>query len=249
VFAADANRVWAVGSGRYGFIMESEDGGSTWDYQNPSQSIRSFSRVFFTDRQYGWILGAGNVLLRTTDGGTNWSPRNVDTPNRLQSLFFVDRMNGWLCGDAGAVLHSTDGGQSWSPQPSGTRSTLRAVRFVNDQIGWAAGDNGTILKTRTGGLLDPSTIWKNILSPTLYQNFPNPFGQSTTIRFVLPEPGRVTLSVYDLLGRKVAVLLDEVRLAGLHEKAWAPEGKASGLYFVRFETATVRRTIKMVKIQ
>jgi hypothetical protein len=51
----------------------------------------------------------------------------------------------------------------------------------------------------------------------LEQNYPNPFNPETRIRFTLPSMQRATLTVYDILGREVAVLLDDVRPAGQHE--------------------------------
>ena len=69
----------------------------------------------------------------------------------------------------------------------------------------------------------------------LQDNHPNPFSQSTTIRFELPERQRVQLSVYDLLGRKVATLVDGVVAAGVHQVRWGAEGLPSGTYFYRME--------------
>ena len=74
----------------------------------------------------------------------------------------------------------------------------------------------------------------------LHQNFPNPFNPATTIRFDLPEEGRVTLRVFDLLGREVAALMEAERGAGRHEVVW--DGKTvagttagTGVYFFRME--------------
>jgi len=74
----------------------------------------------------------------------------------------------------------------------------------------------------------------------LDQNYPNPFNPSTMIRYALPKESRVTLSVYDILGREVATLVDEVRPAGYHEALWSGRNDAggqiaSGLYFYRLE--------------
>jgi len=69
----------------------------------------------------------------------------------------------------------------------------------------------------------------------LGQNYPNPFNPSTTIRFALPMETRVTLRVYDMLGREVALLVDGVREAGTYETTWNATGFASGIYLYRLE--------------
>jgi hypothetical protein len=68
----------------------------------------------------------------------------------------------------------------------------------------------------------------------LRQNIPNPFGTGTIIGFDLPERSRVRLTVYDIVGRVVDVLVDDTVGAGFHAVAWEPaEGKglSAGVYF------------------
>lgn len=72
---------------------------------------------------------------------------------------------------------------------------------------------------------------------TLDENYPNPFNPSTTIRFTLPEAVPVSLTVYDMLGRKVAVLADGVLSAGQHEVQFDASHLASGTYLYRLVTA------------
>lgn len=82
---------------------------------------------------------------------------------------------------------------------------------------------------------------------TLFQNFPNPFQSQTTVRFALPESKDVRISVYDLLGRRVAVLADGVHRAGVHTVEWNSSGRrpvASGMYLIRLEAGATTRTIK-----
>jgi hypothetical protein len=67
----------------------------------------------------------------------------------------------------------------------------------------------------------------------LEQNFPNPFNPTTTIYYQLPTGSRVGIVVYDLLGREVKRLVDEVKEAGYHQEWFDASGIASGVYFYR----------------
>ena len=80
----------------------------------------------------------------------------------------------------------------------------------------------------------------------LHQSYPNPFNLSTTIPFDLPESGTVSLTVYDLLGRKVATVMDEELPAGRHRVAFIPDNLASGIYFYALEAGDNRETGKMI---
>jgi hypothetical protein len=63
----------------------------------------------------------------------------------------------------------------------------------------------------------------------LLQNYPNPFNPSTTIRYALPGSAQVTLKVFDVLGREVALLADGVRTAGQHEVRFSARQLSSGV--------------------
>jgi hypothetical protein len=84
----------------------------------------------------------------------------------------------------------------------------------------------------------------------LLGNWPNPFNPQTTVGFALPEAGRVRLSVHDLRGRLVRVLVDERRDAGTHQVLWDGRDQggravASGTYLASFETTRVREVRKL----
>jgi len=70
----------------------------------------------------------------------------------------------------------------------------------------------------------------------LMQNYPNPYNSSTHIEFWVPVQAEVVLEVYDLLGRKVATLINRQTISsGVHELTWDPDNLASGVYFYRME--------------
>ena len=72
---------------------------------------------------------------------------------------------------------------------------------------------------------------------SLSQNYPNPFNPTTTIAYTIQEPNHVRLTVYDLLGREVAVLVDEMQLTGLHQTQFDAATLPSGMYVYRLESA------------
>ncbi len=84
---------------------------------------------------------------------------------------------------------------------------------------------------------------------TLYQNYPNPFNPSTTIRYAVPTTGRVRLSVYDILGREVKALVDEVMGAGEHAVQFNGADLSSGIYFYRLTAGTHTALKKMIFVK
>jgi len=82
-----------------------------------------------------------------------------------------------------------------------------------------------------------------------FQNHPNPFNPRTEIRFLLHEPCRVHIQVFDLAGREIAVPADGWFQAGMHELHFDASGLSSGLYFYRIAAGEKVGTAKMVKIE
>jgi hypothetical protein len=93
------------------------------------------------------------------------------------------------------------------------------------------------------------------LSPTapktflLEQNYPNPFNPSTTIRYQLPVASEVKLEVYDVLGKKIATLVNERQSAGAYQVVWNASGLSSGTYFYRLQAGTFTQTKKMILVK
>jgi len=90
-----------------------------------------------------------------------------------------------------------------------------------------------ILKSASGA--------KEPLRFELDQNFPNPFNATTTLRFTLGVRSRVLLEVYDVLGRRIVTLVDEVREAGFHVEQWSAV-VPSGAYFARLQASVLDGT-------
>ncbi|MGD8780296.1 MAG: lamin tail domain-containing protein [Ignavibacteria bacterium] len=84
----------------------------------------------------------------------------------------------------------------------------------------------------------------------LFQNYPNPFNPSTTIKFNMNAASKVSLKIYNILGKEVDVLINNEELsAGVYTFDWHPVGLASGVYFYKLITGSYTNTKKMILIK
>ena len=86
-------------------------------------------------------------------------------------------------------------------------------------------------------------------SYVLTQNYPNPFNPSTQIRFSIPEQTNVKLLIYDVLGREVSQLVDQVMQAGTYSFSWDAKGYSSGVYFYKLQTDNFVKVKKMMLLK
>jgi hypothetical protein len=100
---------------------------------------------------------------------------------------------------------------------------------------------------------EPMSIFDdNIFIPSsiaLYPNYPNPFNASTIITYTLPQPGLISLDIYDLLGRKVESLFDGLQPSGEHSLIWNADGLSSGVYFYKLTAEEFSETRKMILVR
>jgi hypothetical protein len=104
---------------------------------------------------------------------------------------------------------------------------------------------------RAGFTLTTDLADKSILPGRfgLAQNYPNPFNPSTTISYELPLQNFVVMKVFDVLGREIATLVNEVKAAGRHQVLFDAANLPSGTYFYRLQTANDIQTRHMVLIR
>lgn len=105
---------------------------------------------------------------------------------------------------------------------------------------------------KTSGISCGSVSVENESIPNtfqLQQNYPNPFNPSTNIKFEIPQASKVSLTVYNMLGQRVATLVNEQRPAGFYELSFDASALASGTYIYRLEAGGKVATQKMMLIK
>ncbi len=116
------------------------------------------------------------------------------------------------------------------------------------------GSTGTIRVTFAGGNSTLSAPERDLAAPvartySLEQNYPNPFNPTTTIRFAIPANESVQLEVYNLLGQKVATLVNQRLVAGTYNVQFNAAPFASGVYFYRLRAGNFTQTNKMMLVK
>ena len=164
VHFSDSLTGWIAGNG--GVILHTEDGGSNWWLQQ-SGTQNDISDLFFLNSDTGWATAFnfstqpfGTLLLKTTDGGQEWSVTTYPDDNIFMNcILFLDPMNGWMGGSPHALVRTTDGGLTWQ-QAAVDSSTLAffpviSIEFFDENYGYACGGlhdiAGVIWVTDNGG--------------------------------------------------------------------------------------------------
>jgi hypothetical protein len=112
---------------------------------------------------------------------------------------------------------------------------------------------GTVFYVDDLSFANPTAVTEQLGAiPTSYkleQNFPNPFNPKTTIQFSLPQGGFVSLQVFDILGKEVALLLNEQKEAGTYSVRWDATTMPSGVYYYYLKTEAFAAAKQMVVIK
>lgn len=129
---------------------------------------------------------------------------------------------------------------------------IKAVFYLNsnDSITLETASNFTV----TDDVTSISSELTVPLSFSMTQNFPNPFNPSTTIKYGLAEASDVTLIIYDIAGRKVAILAKGSSSAGRYEYTWngldeSGDVVSAGIYLARLNAGINSKTIKMLYLK
>lgn len=137
---------------------------------------------------------------------------------------------------------------------AGTTTEKQTYRFSDADLPYAAETLRYRLKQvdRDGSARYEGEVEIALSTPdafALHGNYPNPFRNQTTIRYELPRPVQVQLAVYDVLGRRVKVLVDEQQPAGRKELHFDAAELPSGTYFYRLETGNQVETRRLTVVR
>jgi photosystem II stability/assembly factor-like uncharacterized protein len=266
VFAVDESTAYVVGD--YGTILKTTNGGLNW-YSQKSSTTEILRSVFFVDSLIGYVAGGSyigtpmHVVLKTITGGEPIIPveltsltANVD--ENIVNLFWT---TGTETNNRGFEIERQAGIKQYAVnnwdkigfvEGKGTTTETQFYSFIDQ--GLTPGSYLYRLKQIDfDGIYEYSdAIELEVLPPDnliLNQNYPNPFNPETVISWQLPLAGKVTLIIYDVLGKKVAMLIDEDQQSGRYEINFDAEGLPNGIYLCRLRTGIGEKVIKLLLLK
>jgi len=256
----DSEHAWfGLFTAYYPQIAYTTNGGLNWAIRTlPGYDIYTRVIGFRYDNQFGMVAAFGTAgygyIYRTTNSGVSWSPVSSLSYHFLERGVWVPETSVWYYARDDSIGKSSDNGDSWFTMYSAENDALFGIDAVKQDsriYAWAITYNGLILKC-----LDTAvTIGITPLSgkvPSAFklgQNYPNPFNPTTTISFDIPKHSFIRLFVYDVLGRQVALLIEQDMNPGSYEVKFDGKNYSSGVYFYKLTADEFSETKKMVIIK
>jgi sugar lactone lactonase YvrE len=210
------------------------------------------------------IDNAGNKWIGTCSGGlakfdgVNWTvydTSNSGLPNDWVNAIAIDNSGNKWIGTYGGGLVKFDG-ENWTvynTSNSGLPSNfVWAIVIDNAGNKWIGTYDGGLAVYSEGGVILDVKGENRVEIPTkfaLYQNYPNPLNPATKIKYTVPEESFVKISIHDVLGKEIATLVNERKLAGSYELEFNASNLTSGVYFYTMKAGNFIETRKMVLIK
>ncbi len=266
-FAVMGTTIFA-GTSDGGGIYRSTNNGATWTSASTglldTSPSASYYYYIYALAVSGTTLFAGtdNGVFVSTNNGTSWTAASTGLqangiyPYPEISSLAVSGSSVFAGANGGTpsgVYMSTNNGTSWTMPDTGmTNYNIHYTQLLvwGNRL-YALTESGVwyrpLNQFGTTSVNDASNALPARFS--LSQNYPNPFNPTTVVSYQLPVTSRVTLKVYDVLGREVASLVDAEKNAGIHSVTFDGNSLSSGVYFYRLQAGNFSDIKKLMLVK
>ena len=251
-WSADHDTTFAADDWHNQFMGIEYAGGAGHDIATDPFNIDPVAGDVISGGLYDFLGDSLDLYINTLYelGWSNWS--DAITPNSNAVVCFTDSAQGramgihnesngsktvflgfdQLCLDTGALpTYTVTDGYHW------TEPNVHSV--VGAALNWFGAP------TDVNDNFEANVAMKYDLS----QNYPNPFNPETRITYTIAQPGQVKLTVYNVIGQKVATLVDEYKAANTYHVTFDANNLTSGVYFYRLEVGDYTKTMKMMLLR
>jgi ligand-binding sensor domain-containing protein len=201
-----------------------------------------------------WIATDMGLVKRFDGQFQIFDQDNSDLPdNNINCLYFDENDGLWIGTANGLALYNFTDWEVFTTENSGLKDNyITAIAIDEKNIKWiGTAGSGLALYGENGVALNFNNIMELRIPETcrLQQNYPNPFNPTTKINYELQITNHVTMNIYNLIGQKVATLVNERQQAGFHQVEWDASGFASGVYYYCLQAGEFVDVKKMVLLR
>ena len=251
-----------------GALYKSVDAGNNWSKLSsfPAFDVLTIdydqtNNIIYVGATDNYDFNSDGGLYKSTDDGTTWTKIfnhtrviDIEIDQSNPALLYAASQpwyGVWLPSISPGIYKSANGGTTWNNITENLSHTF--VDFIKlnpdntSQLFAGTGGGGLWVNDNVTGVEKIGDVIPSYFN--LSQNYPNPFNPSTTISYQIPVPGKVTLKIYDILGREVTTLVNKEQKAGNYKVNFDASRLASGVYFYRIIAGDFVQTKKMILLR
>jgi photosystem II stability/assembly factor-like uncharacterized protein len=240
----------------HGDLFLASYGGGFWKLPEGDTTWVDLTSNIGSNYTYTLFVGSNDFIYthqkRSTDNGQTWTTYSVGdfvysvAENSAGHIFIGTNSYGQ------GIYRSVDYGDTWELIRNGLPSPvidINSLAVDSDDYLYAGTNGMSMFKTTTSTVTSVEEIKLNPVSFYLEQNYPNPFNPNTKIHFTIPRESHVTLKIYDILGKEMETLVNEIVQPGNYERLYDGSRLTSGVYFYRLVTDSYTSTKKLILLK
>lgn len=245
------NNIKWIGTVQGGIARFDDTSWTIYNHNNTPLESDFIERVGIDNFNYKWFCTRFGGVARFNSGQNQWTiftSTNSGLPwNNTNSIYFDENNTKWIgIQDGGFTIFNDTNWVTALDTNFTSVNDFKKDKYNNIWIcasvgAWVYNPLG-IVKLNEYNTLLPKSI-------ALYQNYPNPFNPFTKIKYSIKKEGYVTISIYDITGKKIKTIVNNRKNIGEYEIVFNGAGLSSGIYFYTLETDDIRITKSMILLK
>jgi Secretion system C-terminal sorting domain len=229
-------------------VYRSSNSGTNWIQTNTGLTNTAIQSLAASGADL--YAGTFNGVFRTTNNGANW----INTGGLAGLIINTVTASGgniFAGSSGGGIFLTTNSGANWTSVGVGMPNTTINTLIVSGSYIFAGALSGMVYRRTLSEMITSVNMVSSEIPVdfSMSQNYPNPFNPTTNVKIQMPKGGFVKLTVFDISGKEVKILVNEYLGAGTYKIDFDASQYSSGIYFYTMTTAGYSQTRKMVLIK
>lgn len=244
------------------FVYKTSDGGTSWVRQSLTSSNNLYD-IRMIDTLEGYCVGSGRIF-KTRSGGASWDSLKFPLSSTGFSMYkvrIIDSKTIIAAGDPATTIISTNNGITWKQYITSAGNTIHGLCVDTSgtmKYAYCCDSYSYIFGMDLSGIHNESDVTpvasenehtNTPLVINLNENYPNPFNPETEIRYTVSIETDLTLKIYNILGKEVALLVSGRQAPGTYSVKWNAGEYPSGVYLYELAAGSQHLVKKMLLLK